>query len=337
MPCAPIIFGCSGTVLSEEEIIFLSSVNPYGFILFDRNISEPQQLRNLTNQLREVLNRPRLPILIDQEGGRVTRLRPPNWATTPSAGALVEKFVNQPELAAESIRLNSRLIAHDLIISGISVACMPVLDLVIPGGHEVIGDRAYSADPHQVSQYGRAACEGLLECGVLPIIKHIPGHGRSTVDSHLVLSRVDTKIVTLAMADFLPFRELREMPMAMTAHIVYSEVDPVLPATLSPDVIGGVIRNTIAFEGLLITDDIGMGALSGNLGDRAAMALEAGCDVILHCSGDLPEMKEVASAVPSMAEDSRGRALRCEAMLRDGVPLSDSSSDRRELIKLLQA
>jgi len=278
-----------------------------------------------------------LPILIDQEGGRVARLQPPNWRTTLSAGALVARFVNQPELAVRAIRLNSRLIAHDLIISGISVACMPVLDLIIPGGHEVIGDRAYSADPHEVSQYGRAACEGLLECGVLPIIKHIPGHGRSTVDSHLALSRVDTKIETLAMADFLPFRKLREMPMAMTAHIVYSEVDPVLPATLSPDVIGGVIRNTIAFEGLLITDDIGMGALSGNLGERAAMALEAGCDVILHCSGDLSEMEEVASAVPSMAEDSRGRALRCEAMLADGKPLSDSSSDRRELIKLLQA
>ena len=337
MVFAPIIFGCAGTVLSEEEVIFFSSVNPYGFILFDRNISEPQQLRNLTNQLREVLKRPRLPILIDQEGGRVARLQPPNWRTTLSAGALVARFVNQPELAVRAIRLNSRLIAHDLIISGISVACMPVLDLIIPGGHEVIGDRAYSADPHEVSQYGRAACEGLLECGVLPIIKHIPGHGRSTVDSHLALSRVDTKIETLAMADFLPFRKLREMPMAMTAHIVYSEVDPVLPATLSPDVIGGVIRNTIGFEGLLITDDIGMGALSGNLGERAAMALEAGCDVILHCSGDLSEMEEVASAVPSMAEDSRGRALRCEAMLADGKPLSDSSSDRRELIKLLQA
>ena len=337
MRCAPIIFGCSGTVLSEEEINFFSSVSPFGFILFDRNINEPQQLRKLTNELREVVNRPHLPILIDQEGGRVARLGPPNWPTTLSARALVAKFVNQPELAVRAIRLNSRLIAHDLIISGISVACMPVLDLIIPGGHEVIGDRAYSADPHQVSQYGRAACEGLLECGVLPIIKHIPGHGRSSVDSHVALSRVDTSIETLVMADFLPFRELREMPMAMTAHIIYSEVDPVLPATFSSEVIGTVIRNGIAFEGLLITDDIGMGALSGNLGDRAARALEAGCDVILHCSGDLSEMEEVVSAVPAMTSDSLDRALRCEAMLWDEMPLFDNSADRRELIKLLQS
>ena len=337
MSFAPIIFGCSGTMLSKEEESFFSSVNPYGFILFSRNISEPQQLRNLTTQLREVVNHEYPPILVDQEGGRVARLRPPHWESILSAQALVSKFVSQPEIATEIVRLNSRLIAHDLISSGISVACMPVLDLLIAGGHKVIGDRAYSSDPYEVSQYGRAACEGLLECGVLPIIKHIPGHGRSTLDSHVDLPRIDAKIETLAKADFLPFWELRDMPMAMTAHIIYSDVDPILPATLSADVIGGVIRNTIAFEGLLITDDISMGALSGNLGDRACTALEAGCDVVLHCNGEISEMKAVASAIPSMAEQSYDRALRCESIFLDGRSHPDNSADRRELAKMLQS
>ena len=337
MSCAPIIFGCSGPTLSEKELSFFSSVNPYGFILFDRNISEPLQVRSLTDQLRGTVGGRRPPILIDQEGGRVARLRPPHWQTILSAQALVSKFVNQPDVAAEAIRLSSRLIAHDLLISGISVACMPVLDLAIPGGHDVIGDRAYSSNPHHVSYYGRAACEGLLECGVVPIIKHIPGHGRSNLDSHVELPRIHTKLATLAKADFLPFHELREMPMAMTAHIIYSEVDPVLPATLSPDVIEGVIRNTIAFDGLLITDDISMGALSGSLGERASMALAAGCDVILHCNGDLSEMQEVASVVPDMAGRSWDRAIRCGSLFSDGISQPDSSADLRALTKLLKS
>ena len=335
MSIAPLIFGCAGTVLSTEERTFFASTKPYGFILFDRNISDPSQVQSLTKELRETVGHSVVPILVDQEGGRVARLRPPQWRETPSARCLVSVLAEDKELACHAIRLNSHLIASDLIQSGISVSCMPVLDLASLGGHEIIGDRAYSRNPQDVSQYGRAACEGLLESGVLPIIKHIPGHGRATLDSHLALPRVDTGIEELIRTDFVPFRELCEMPMAMTAHILFSAIDPVFPVTLSATVVSRVIRELIGFDGLLVTDDISMSALTGTLGYRARKALEAGCDLVLHCSGILSEMEEVAMAVGPMSAASSDRVAYSETLYTKERSEIDLAADRRELNKLL--
>ncbi len=335
MSIAPLIFSCAGTILSKEERTFFAATNPYGFILFDRNISHPSQVQSLTKELCETVGHSVVPILVDQEGGRVARLRQPQWRKTPSARYLASGFAEDKELACRAIRLNSHLIASDLIQSGISVSCMPVLDLASSGGHEVIGDRAYSGNPQDVSQYGRAACEGLLESGVLPIIKHIPGHGRATVDSHLALPRIDREIEELIRTDFVPFRELSEMPMAMTAHILFSAIDPVFPVTLSATVVSRVIRELIGFDGLLVTDDIGMSALTGTLGYRAQKALDAGCDLVLHCSGVLSEMEEVAMAVGSMSAASRDRAAYSETLYTKERSKIDLAADRRELNELL--
>ena len=335
MCSAPLIFGCSGKLLSNEEYEFFKSVKPYGFILFDRNISDPHQVRCLSQTLREAVGSPAAPIFIDQEGGRVARLRPPHWRTTPSAKSLVEKFCNDPELICRLVRLNSRLIAHDLINSGISVSCMPVLDLVSQGAHEVIGDRAYGSDPEKVSLYGGAACQGLLEGGVLPVIKHIPGHGRATLDSHLALPRIDAGIEELERTDFSPFRELRQMPMAMTAHVLFSAVDPVRPATMSCNVVSHIIRRLIGFDGLLITDDISMGALTGTLSQRARGALSAGCDLVLHCNGILAEMKEVAMSIDPMSDITRDRVRRCQSLPSTKPSAIDFAEDLRELDELL--
>jgi beta-N-acetylhexosaminidase len=332
---APVIFGCAGTVLSNEEREFFASVNPYGFILFERNISNPGQVRRLTQELRETVVHPAVPILVDQEGGRVVRLRPPQWSKIPSARRLVSGVAEDQEVACHAIRLNSHLIACDLIATGISVSCMPVLDLVSSRGHKVIGDRAYSANPFEVARYGRAACQGLLECGVLPVIKHIPGHGRATLDSHLALPRINAKIEELVRTDFVPFRELREMPIAMTAHILFSAVDPVFPVTLSPTMVSRVIRDLIGFDGLLVTDDISMSALTGTLGYRARKALNAGCDLVLHCNGILSEMEEIAIAVHPMSAATHDRAAQCASLCTQKPSGIDFAADRRELNKLL--
>ena len=335
MSSTPLVFGCSGKVLSSAEHGFFRSVKPYGFILFDRNISDPDQVRHLTQELRETVDNPMAPIFIDQEGGRVARLRPPYWRITPSARSLVNRFSNDPDLVCRLIHLNSRLIAHDLINSGISVSCMPVLDLVSQEAHEVIGDRSYGSDPEKVSRYGRIACQGLIERGVLPVIKHIPGHGRATLDSHLELPRIDAGIEELERTDFRPFRELCDMPMAMTAHVLFSAVDSMLPATISPHIVSIVIRELIGFDGLLITDDISMGALTGTLRERASGALTAGCDLVLHCNGILSEMKELAIGIGPMSDISADRALRCQSRYIAKPSAMDLVADLRELDELL--
>ena len=316
MVCAPVIFGCAGTILTEEERDFFSGIDPYGFILFRRNISEPDQLRQLTSSLRDSVRDPCVPIFVDQEGGRVDRLGPPHWSARPPALVLASRFQEDLEAACRAIRLNSRLMARDLVDCGISVSCMPVLDLALDTGHEVIGDRAYAADPQTVARCGLAACQGLQDCEVLPVIKHIPGHGRATVDSHHALPKIDVSVEQLTGTDFVPFRALREMPMAMTAHVLLSDVDPVLPVTLSAKVISDVIREEIGFDGLLITDDISMSALAGTLAYRARKALGAGCDLVLHCNGVLAEMREIAEAVETMSVATTERAARCT---RSGV------------------
>jgi beta-N-acetylhexosaminidase len=306
-----VVFGCAGERLSEEERRFFAEVDPLGFILFRRNCRSPAQLRELVAALREAVGRPDAPVLIDQEGGRVARLGPPDWRAYPAAGriaALPDPF------AAEAARLGARLIADDLARLGVTVDCAPVLDLPAPGADPVIGDRAYGSDPARAARLGEAVAEGLLAGGVLPVIKHIPGHGRARVDSHFACPVVETSREELARTDFAPFRALAHMPWGMTAHIVYRALDPHMPATLSPRVIGEIIRGEIGFDGVLVSDDLSMKALGGRLGERASQALSAGCDLVLHCNGDKREMADIAAATGPISARAAARLGRGEAL-----------------------
>src|SRR6266446_3106103 len=292
------IFGCAGPILGPDERALFHAVDPLGFILFQRNCVEPEQLRRLVADLRDSIGRPDAPVLIDQEGGRVARLRPPHWRSYPSASRIAA--LPDP-LAAEAASLGARLIADDLAALGITIDAIPVLDLPASGADAVIGDRAYGSEPERVARLGRAVCEGVLAGGVLPIIKHIPGHGRALVDSHRVLPRVAAAGALLTTSDFAPFRALSAMPWAMTAHIVFEALDAAAPATFSQRLIDDIIRGDIGFDGVLISDDISMGALAGGLGDRTRRALAAGCDLALHCTGILAEMEEVAEAAQPLS------------------------------------
>lgn len=324
----PLIFGCAGPDLRDDERSLFAKANPYGFILFDRNIENPEQVRLLVGELREAVGRRDAPVLVDQEGGRVARLGPPFWRTSPAAGRLGALIGDDVAKACNAIFLNSQIIAYELSELNISVDCMPVLDLAVAGGHEVIGDRAYGAVPARVAEFGRAACSGLLSGGVLPVIKHIPGHGRATIDSHVSLPFVEAAWEELLGADFAPFRALCDMPFAMTAHVVFTAIDKDQPATTSPLVIRDVIRGEIGFEGLLMTDDICMSALQGSPIERAERALAAGCDVVLHCNGKLKEMTEIADGIDFMGELSRRRAIRA-ASLRGKQLSSEEFADAK--------
>ena len=297
------IFGLSGTELSNEERAFFGEAQPMGFILFRRNIDTPEQVRALTAALRACVERDPL-ILIDQEGGRVRRLRPPHWPDYPPA-ALYREFARSPEEERELVRLGARLMAHDLRELGINVDCAPVLDLPQPGAHDIIGDRAYGLTREDVAVMGRAACEGFLAGGVLPIVKHIPGHGRAGADSHASLPIVEAGYDELMATDFYPFQVCADMPIAMTAHVLYKAVDKKNPATTSKKCVK-LIREVIGFEGLLVCDDLSMNALSGVIAKRAKDSLRAGCDVLLHCNGALAQMSEVVKVAPKL----RGEALR---------------------------
>ena len=302
------IFGCAGPRLSDEEAAFFRDVRPWGFILFKRNVETPDQVRALTAALRETIGEADAPVLIDQEGGRVQRLGPPNWTRYPPGRAYGELAANDPLLRREIARLGARLMAHDLAAVGVNVDCVPVLDVPEPGAHDIIGDRAYGVTCDEVALLGRAAAEGLIAGGVLPVIKHIPGHGRSQADSHLNLPVVEASHAALAARDFAPFRVNSDMPMAMTAHVVFTALDPHHPATTSRRVIRQVIRGEIGFDGLLLTDDLSMKALSGGFSDRARDALAAGCDVVLHCNGQMAEMAAVARGAKPLAGAAARRA-----------------------------
>lgn len=291
------IYGCAGTMLADEERDFFREVQPWGFILFARNIHDRAQIRDLVACLRETVGDAQAPVLIDQEGGRVARLKPPGWQARPPAWKFGEIYAVQHEAALEAVYLNARLIAHDLCEVGINVDCLPILDVPVEGADAVIGDRAFAFDPAAIIDLGRAQIEGLMEGGVLPVMKHIPGHGRANADSHLALPRVTTDAEDLSATDFVTFRSLNTCPMAMTAHVVYEAIDPQRPATTSPKIIRDVIRGEIGFDGLLISDDLSMNALDGPLSVRTKAALFAGCDVVLHCNGKMDEMREVASEV----------------------------------------
>ncbi|MGH7024005.1 MAG: beta-N-acetylhexosaminidase [Caulobacteraceae bacterium] len=323
------IFGCAGPALTAEEAAFFRDVQPWGFILFGRNIQDPAQVRALTSALRETVGRDDAPILVDQEGGRVARLKPPRWPRYPPARAIADLAATDPSLACEMAWLGARLVAHDLGEIGINVDCAPVLDVPAAGAHDIIGDRAYGAQPELVGLLGRMAAEGLMAGAVAPVVKHIPGHGRALADSHLELPVVDADLADLEAVDFAPFRALADAPMAMTAHVVYRALDPDRPATISPTVIGDTIRGRIGFSGLLMTDDLSMRALGGSFAGRTRAALEAGCDVVLHCNGDPPEMAEVASAARPLAGLSAMRAGAALERVAAGAESLDLDEARR--------
>ncbi|WP_417461934.1 beta-N-acetylhexosaminidase [Kordiimonas sp.] len=292
----PVIFGCSGPVLTKEERGFFERVKPAGFILFRRNCVEPDQIRALVADLKKAVGRHKVPILIDQEGGRVQRMTEPNWRKYPPMAVFGNMAKKDPTLAASALRLNCRLIADDLRRVGVNVDCLPVLDVMRDDADPIVGDRAFSRDPDLVAAFGRIVVDALMDTGVLPVIKHLPGHGRATVDSHLELPVVDTPVAELDKTDFVPFRAINDAPFGMTAHIKYSAIDPKAPATLSRVVIGRVIRMKFGFSGILMSDDLSMKALSGDFETLTRNSFAAGCDLVLHCNGKLDEMQTIASA-----------------------------------------
>lgn len=314
----PLIFGVSGKIATADELELFNKHNPLGFIIFSRNIEEPDQLKKLVQQLRAtVFPRNDAIILIDQEGGRVARLKPPFWQEMPPARYFGEMIETETlGRAKKAIYNHFRLCAYELKTLGINVNCAPMVDLFYDSADEIIGDRAYSADPFEVTELAKEACRGLLMGNVFPVIKHIPGHGRAKVDSHKELPVIEASLHTLRNTDFIPFTELNKMPMAMTAHIKYTAIDPVDCATFSSRVIA-LIRNEVGFKGLLISDDITMKALEGKMATRAQKALEAGCDVALHCNGDFDEMKEICEAVDFWSKETRERFRNCWKSLRD--------------------
>ncbi len=317
MPVSAAIYGCAGPQLTDSERAFFADADPWGFILFARNIENPAQVSALTAEMRNLTGRD-VPILIDQEGGRVARLRPPHWRKYPAGRRYGEIYASSTDDGLEAARLGARLIAAELRAVGVNVDCLPVLDLPVEGAHDVIGDRAYGTTPEVVIALARAAAEGLLEGGVLPVIKHIPGHGRAGVDSHLSLPRVGTDVKTLDRTDFAPFKAFADMPLAMTAHVVYEAIDAAAPATTSRAVIADIIRGIIGFDGLLMSDDLSMQALSGTLAERTRASLKAGCDLVLHCNGKMDEMEAVAGEVPMLAGDALRRST--AALDRTGLP-----------------
>jgi len=310
------LLGCAGPDLTADEAAFFAEAQPLGFILFARNVEAPEQLRRLTDALRDAVGRD-APILIDQEGGRVQRLTPPHWRRY--LPPLDQVQAAGPEHAARSMHLRARLIAEELRAVGLDVNCTPCADVARPETHPFLRNRCYGHDAGTVAQIARAVAEGSAEGGVLSVLKHIPGHGRAQVDSHLDLPRVTAPRAELA-EDFAPFRALADLPYAMTAHIVYDAIDPDRPATLSPEMIA-LIREEIGYGGLLMTDDISMQALKGSLSDLSTASLAAGCDAVLHCNGDLAEMQQVAAACGALSDPAQARAEAALAQRRAPEPV----------------
>ncbi|MBP0615269.1 beta-N-acetylhexosaminidase [Jiella mangrovi] len=325
----------AGLTLSGEERRFFEGERPWGFILFARNIESPGQLADLVASLKDVGSRETTPIFIDQEGGRIARLRPPLAPAYPTPAAIGALFAADPKAGERAAWLQGRLLAADVMAYGINADCVPCLDVPVAGAHSVIGDRAYGTNPDTVATLGRAVADGAMAGGVLPVMKHVPGHGRGNADSHLALPRVDTSRAELAKSDFAPFRALRTLPAAMTAHILYTDIDPVHPATLSPIVIDSVIRMEIGFDGLLMSDDMSMKALSGDLYDLSVAALMAGCDLVLHCNGDMDEMRRIASAAQPLSGDAERRAKACEAVIAQGAETAALETLRSEYADLM--
>lgn len=311
------IASCAGGALRADERSFFKDASPCGLILFKRNCESPAQIRALIAGFQAILGLDRALILIDQEGGRVQRLAPPHWRRYPPARVFGLAYARDPEQGLAAAYAAARLIARDLHGLGITVNCAPVLDIPIPAAHDIIGDRAYSARPEAVAALGRAVARGYLDGGVLPVIKHMPGHGRAGADSHLSLPVVDASLAELMQTDFRPFQALSDMPLAMTAHVLFPAIDAQAPASASSAVIKDVIRGIIGFQGLLMSDDLEMGALQGGMEERTRAVLSAGCDLGLHCSGKLRHMEAVAKAAPLLSGVSAGRYRKAMDQLHD--------------------
>ncbi len=332
-PPRAVILSCQGPVLEAEERAFFAEYNPLGFILFARHCRDPGQLRTLTAALRDCIGRPDAPILIDQEGGRVARLRSsPDtpWRSAPPAAAFGRLYEQSPDIARHAVSVNSRLLACELAELGINVNCAPLLDLYLPGASDIIADRAFSGDPDVVSCLGRIMAEGMMTQGVIPVIKHIPGHGRALVDSHKKLPVVDAAYSDLERSDFVPFKNLADAPWAMTAHILYTDYDAHRPATVSSQVINQVIRDHIGFDGVLITDDIKMAALEGGFDQRARQSIAAGCDIVLFCNGSLEENRLVVQSAPALSQATQERLAHARRRL------SSPSESREALLEQWQ-
>lgn len=326
------ITGLAGLTISANERAFLREAEPWGLIIFKRNIDTPAQVSALVRTFRDIVGR-EAPVLVDQEGGRVQRLGPPHWPAYPPGARYGALYDRDPASGLAAARLGARLIAHDLRGVGIDTDCLPLADVPVAGSDNVIGDRAYGTEPAKVAAIAGAVAEGLMAGGVLPVVKHIPGHGRATADSHLKLPVVDTDRATLERSDFAAFRPLSGLPLGMTAHVVFSAIDPVQPATTSVTIVSQVIRGFIGFRGLLMSDDVSMGALSGSLAARSRAALGAGCDVVLHCNGDLGEMMQVAGASPVLAGEAEKRAE--AALLLRAAPLEFDVAEARVMFNAL--
>ncbi|WP_441259816.1 beta-N-acetylhexosaminidase [Bradyrhizobium sp. 521_C7_N1_3] len=328
------ITGVSGTELTAVEREFIRAERPWGFILFKRNVDTPAQVAALVAELRAVAGAADGPVLIDQEGGRVQRLGPPHWPVYPPGAIFSTLYDTDSVLGLTAARLSARLIASDLADLGITVDCLPLADVPVPGADAVIGNRAYGTEPGKVAAIARAVTEGLEQGGVLPVLKHIPGHGRATADTHFKLPTVDAPRDELDRTDFAAFQPLADLPMAMTAHVVFSAVDPAHPATTSATMITQVIRGVIGFQGLLMSDDVSMNALSGNIAERTRAIFAAGCDMALHCNGNIEEMREVAGQTPELSGTAMARAKAALASRKAPQPF-DRAAARAELDALI--
>jgi beta-N-acetylhexosaminidase len=333
MAARAFITGLSGLKLLAEERAFLRETRPWGLILFKRNIEDRNQVIELVRESLHELGG-NAPVLVDQEGGRVQRLGPPHWPAYPAGAAYGRLYDGDPAAGLAAARLGARLIAADLLPLGINVDCLPLADVPVSGADAIIGDRAYGATPEKVAAIAAAIAEGLRAGGVLPVLKHLPGHGRANADSHERLPVVRADRATLEATDFAAFRPLKNLPLGMTAHVVFATIDPVLPATTSATMIREVIRGFIGFDGLLMSDDVSMGALSGSIAERTRASLAAGCDLVLHCNGKLDEMRAVASAAPELAGKAARRAA---AALAARAPASeiDLPAARRQFAAMI--
>jgi beta-N-acetylhexosaminidase len=327
------IVGVSGPLLTADERAFVREAQPWGFIIFKRNIETPDGLRRLCNDFRTVAGRD-APILIDQEGGRVQRLAPPHWPLYPPGAAYGALYDRDKNAGLAAAKLGARLIAADLTALGIDVDCLPIADVPVEGADPVVGDRAYGTKPEKVAAIADAVAKGLAEGGVLPVLKHMPGHGRATADSHAKLPVVNTEKAVLVVTDFAAFRPLAGLALGMTAHVVFTALDPIEPATVSATIVQGVIRDSIGFKGLLMSDDISMGALSGSIAERTRSAIAAGCDVVLHCNGQMSEMQAVAAQAPVLAGEALRRADAALASKKSPMPI-DVGASRAAFLKLM--
>lgn len=331
------ILGISGPAFTSEERKLFADALPWGLILFARNIETPEQLRALTAEFRSIAGRDDAAVLVDQEGGRVQRLKPPHWQNYPPAGAFADIYRKDKMKGLEAAGLGAALIAADLAEVGINVDCLPVADLRLPEAHDIIGDRAYGKTPDQVAALARATAEALMQSGVLPVLKHIPGHGRAKADSHEELPVVDASVDELSETDFEAFWLLNDLPLGMTAHVVYSQIDADNAATVSPTVIADVVRGHIGFDGLLMSDDLSMKALKGSLRSRAEAAIKAGCDINLHCNGKREEMLEVVAGSPELSGDALDRAGAALGLLKRPLESFDVAEARARFSAMIAA